>query len=234
MARSIGRLMGWELSIPDHTRLARRAQSLTVNIARRQRSGPVHVVVDSTGLKIYGEGEGKVRGPGAGHRRTWRKVHWAFDADAKEVIGVEVTTEEWTDGEVFEGLRDQIEGDIAQVDGDGAYDSRGVYGAALERGAQGAVPPREKAVPWEADQPRTQALADIGEQGLPEWKKSVGDHRRSIAENGMYRFKPLFGDRLASRLFETQVTEVHARVAALNVMTYLGMPSSVRVGVTLS
>jgi hypothetical protein len=234
LARSIVRWLGLELSIPDHTVLSRRAQTLTVNIPRRQRTGPVHVVVDSTGLKIYGEGEWKVRRHGAGQRRTWRQVHLAFDADVKDVIGVEVTTEEWTDGEVFEGLLDQIEGDIAQVDGDGAYDSRGVYDAALERGAKVAVPPRENAVPWEADHPRTQALAEIAEQGLPEWKKSVGYHRRSIAENGMYRFKQLFGDRLASCLFETQVTEVHARVAALNVMTYLGMPSSVRVGITLS
>ena len=78
------------------------------------------------------------------------------------------------------------------------------------------------------------ALATIAEQGLPAWKQAVGYHRRSLAENGIYRFKQLFGERLASRLFETQVTEVHVRVAALNVMTYLGMPVSVPVGVTLS
>jgi hypothetical protein len=234
LAGSIVRLMGLALPIPDHTLLSRRAQTLTVQIPRRQRAGPMHVVVDSTGLKIYGEGEWKVRWHGAGKRRTWRKVHLAFDAEVKDVLAVEVTTEAWTDGEVFQGLLDQIEGDIAQVDGDGAYDTRGVYNAALERDATVAVPPRENAVPWEADHPRTQALATIAEQGLPAWKQAVGYHRRSLAENGIYRFKQLFGERLASRLFETQVTEVHVRVAALNVMTYLGMPVSVPVGVTLS
>jgi hypothetical protein len=234
LAGSIVRLMGLALPIPDHTLLSRRAQTLTVRIPRRQRAGPIHVGVDSTGLKIYGEGEWKVRRHGAGKRRTWRKVHLAFDAEVKDALAVEVTTEAWTDGEVFQGLLDQIEGDLAQVDGDGAYDTRGVYNAAMERDATVAVPPRENAVPWEADHPRTQALATIAEQGLPAWKQAVGYHRRSLAENGIYRFKQLFGERLASRLFETQVTEVHVRVAALNVMTYLGMPVSVPVGVTLS
>lgn len=234
LAGSIVRLMGLTLPIPDHTLLSRRAQTLTVQIPRRQRAGPIHVVVDSTGLKIYGEGEWKVRRHGAGKRRTWRKVHLAFDAKVKDALAVEVTTEAWTDGEVFQGLLDQIEGDIAQVDGDGAYDTCGVYDAAMERDATVAVPPRENAVPWEADHPRTQALAAIAAPGLPAWKQAVGYHRRSLAENGIYRFKQLFGERLASRLFETQVTEVHVRVAALNVMTYLGMPVSVPVGVTLS
>lgn len=234
LAGSIVRLMGLTLRIPDHTLLSRRAQTLTVQIPCRQRAGPIHVVVDSTGLKIHGEGEWKVRRHGAGKRRTWRKVHLAFDAEVKDALAVEVTTEAWTDGEVFQGLLDQIDEDIAQVDGDGAYDTRGVYDAAMERDATVAVPPRENAVPWEADHPRTQALATIAEQGLPAWKQAVGYHRRSLAENGIYRFKQLFGERLASRLFETQVTEVHVRVAALNVMTYLGMPVSVPVGVTLS
>jgi len=89
-------------------------------------------------------------------------------------------------------------------------------------------------VPWEQGHPRTQALADIAEHGRKEWKKRAGYHRRSLAENAMYRLKQLFGDRLASRLFGTQVTEVHVRIAAMNTMTYLGMPVSVRVGSAVS
>jgi hypothetical protein len=222
------------LPIPDHTHMSRRARTLQVAIPRQARQGPVHVVVDSTGLKIFGEGEWKVRQHGAGKRRTWRKVHFAVDADARDVIGVEVTTTEWMDCEVFEGLLDQVEGRIGQVDADGAYDTRAVYEAGMARGAEVVVPPRENAAPWEADHPRTRALADIAERGLAEWKEATGYHRRSLAENAIYRFKQIFGDRLASRLFETQVTEVHARVAAMNLMTYLGMPVSVRVGVAAS
>jgi len=234
LAGSIVRLLGVALSIPDHTLLSRRAKTLTVQMPRHPRTGPIHVVVDSTGLKVYGEGEWKVRQHGTGQRRTWRKVHVAVDADVKEVLAVEVTTEQWSDGEVFAGLLEQIDGAIAQVDGDGAYDTRGVYAAAGERGVPVAVPPRDNAVPWEADHPRTQALAAIAAQGLSAWKRAVGYHRRSLAENAIYRLKQRFGDRLASRRFETQVTEVHVRVAALNIMTYLGMPVSVPVGVISS
>ena len=230
-ARSLMRLMELPLPIPDHTQMSRRSQTLQVVIPHQAREGPVHVVVDSTGLKIFGEGEWKVRQHGAGKRRTWRKVHFAVDADAKDVIGVEVTTTQWMDCEVFEGLLGQVEGRIGQVDADGAYDTREVYGAGMARGAEVVVPPRENAVPWEEDHPRTLALAAIAEQGLEGWKESTGYHRRSLAENAFYRFKQLFGDRLASRLFETQVTEVHARVAAMNTMTALGMPVSVRIGV---
>jgi len=161
-------------------------------------------------------------------------VHLAVDADVKEVLAVEVTTEPWTDSEVLAGLLEQIDDPIGHVRGDGAYDTQEVYTVAGERGATVTIPPRANAVPWAPDHPRTPALAAIAADGLPAWKQVVGDHRRSLAENAMYRFKQLFGERLASRLFETQVTEVQVRVAALNVMTDLGMPVSVPRRVILS
>jgi len=116
----------------------------------------------------------------------------------------------------------------AQIDG--AYDMREAYAIAAERDAVLVVPPRDNAVAWEDGHPRNEALAQIQEKGMATWKNKSGYHRRSIAENAMYRLKQLFGDKLASRVFETQVVEVHARIAAMNVMTYLGMPVSVRVG----
>lgn len=230
--RSLMRLMSLALPVPDHTQLSRRAKALRVAVPCRPRTGPVHLVADSTGLKVYGEGEWKVRQHGAGKRRTWRKVHLAVDGGERDVVGVEVTTEEWADCEVFEGLLGQVEGNIEQIDADGAYDTRAAYDAAAARGARLVVPPRENAVPWEEGHPRNRALEDIAKHGRKEWKKTAGYHRRSLAENAMYRLKQLFGDRLASRLFETQVTEVHARIAAMNTMTYLGMPVSVCVGTT--
>ncbi len=233
-ARSLMRLLGLAFPVPDHTQMSRRAQRLQVAIPRRERPGPGHLVVDSTGLKVYGEGEWTVRQHGAGKHRTWRKVHLAVDGNAKDVIGVEVTTVEWADGEVFEGLVEQVEGSTEQIGGDGAYDTRKAYDVAASRVARLVVPPRENAVAWEDGHPRNDALEQIAEQGIATWKQASGYHRRSIAENAMYRLKQLFGDSLASRLFETQVTEVHARIAAMNVMTYLGMPISVRVGITPS
>ena len=99
-----------------------------------------------------------------------------------------------------------------------------------QRGARLAVPPRSNAVPWEDGHLRNEAIACIAEQGRKHWKKSTNYHQHSLAENAMYRLKQLFGDRLSARLFETQVTEVHVRIAVMNIMTSLGMPVSVRVG----
>ena len=90
-------------------------------------------MIDSTGLKIFGEGEWKVRQHGAGKRRTWPKVHFAVDANLRYVIGVEVTTADVADCEVFERLLEQIEGLIAQVDCDGTYDTHEVYTAGMAR-----------------------------------------------------------------------------------------------------
>ncbi|MDQ5909874.1 MAG: hypothetical protein QG599_1969 [Pseudomonadota bacterium] len=137
LAGSIVQLMGVTLSIPDHTLMSRRAKALTVPIPRPSRRGPIDVVVDSTGLKVYSEGEWKVRQQGAGKRRTWRKVHWAVDADIKDVLAVEVTTEPWIDSKVFAGLLEQIADPISYARADGAYDTHGVY-AAGERGALNA------------------------------------------------------------------------------------------------
>ena len=232
--RSLVQLMGLDLRIPDHTSLSRRAKTLTVVIPRRTDIDPLHIVIDSTGLKVYGEGEWKVRQHGVSKRRTWIKVHLAVDSAILDVVGVEVTIPEWTDAEVFEDLLDQIEGDIEQIDADGAYDTRAVYEAACKRNARLIVPPRDNAIPWEEGHPRTEALAHIAEQGIKAWKKSTHYHQRSLAENAMYRLKQLLGDRLASRLFETQVTEVHVRIAAMNIMTSLGMPVSVRLGAVVS
>ncbi|MBK5965599.1 IS5/IS1182 family transposase [Thiocystis minor] len=232
--RSLIRLMGLDLPIPDHTHLSRRVRTLVVQIPRQERTGPIPVVVDSTGLKVFGEGEWKVRQHGAGKRRTWIKVHLAVDADVKDVIGVEVTTAAWTDGEVVGDLVDQVDGVIAQIDADGADDTREADDVAAQHQATLVVPPRENAVAWEADHPRAQALAAIQEKGVVQWKQDAGDHRRSLAENAMYRLKQIFGEAVASRIFESQVNEVHARIATMNQMTDLGMPISVRVGVAVS
>ena len=233
-ARSLMTLMHLDYDVPDHTHMSRRAKTLQVEIPRRARREPMHVVVDSTGLKMYGEGEWKVRKHGESKRRRWIKVHLAIDAAVKDTVAVEVTTEDWADCEVFAGLIDQIEGDIEQIDGDGAYDTREAYDVSKQRDAKLVVPPRENAILWEEGHPRNEALKHIEAKGLADWKKASGYHQRSLAENAMYRLKQLFGDRLASRLFETQVVEVHARIAAMNIMTYLGMPVSVRVGPTIA
>ncbi len=120
LLKSLMRLCQLDLPVPDHTHLSRRASTLTVQIPRRPRSGPVPIVVDSTGLKVFGEGEGKVRQHGIGKRRTWRKIHLAVDEAAKDIIGFEVTTANWHDSEVLADLLEPVEGDVSPVSADGA------------------------------------------------------------------------------------------------------------------
>ncbi len=196
--KSLMRLNGLDLPVPDHTHMSRRAAQLAVKIPRRPRTGPVHVVVDSTGLKIFGEGEWKVRQHGVGKRRTWRKIHLAVDEAEKDIIGIEVTTADWGDNEVLPELLAQVEGAVAQVSADGAYDTEGCHRSIAERGAKATIPPRDGAVPWGGDHPRDAILQAIAERGRDGWKDDSHYHRRSLAENMMFRLKQL-GERLFSR-----------------------------------
>jgi transposase len=229
LARSLFALLDTALPVPSYSTLSRRAAEVEVALGALPRSGPLHLVVDSSGFKVYGEGEWKVRQHGVGKRRTWRKIHLAVDESAKDIIGIEVTTAEWGDSEVFAPLLAQVDGEVSQVSGDGTYDTQGTHAAIAARGAKATIPPREGAVAWGGEHPRDAILAEIAAKGRPRWKQDAGYHRRSLAENMMYRLKQL-GERLFSREFDRQVVEAHVRVAILNQFTYLGMPQSVRVG----
>ena len=233
-SRSIMKQMNLELRIPDHTTMSRRACHVKVNIPKKARSEPIHLVIDSTGLKIYGEGEWKIRKHSKSQRRRWIKVHLGVDAAEKDVLAVEVTEDDCHDAEMFEKLVEQVDDAIECIYGDGAYDTRKAYDVADKKKANLLVPPRENAVFWENGHPRNTALFLILMMGLTCWKVATGYHKRSIAENTMYRLKQLFGASLASRKLATQRSEVHAQLAAMNIMTYLGMPISVRVGLNLS
>lgn len=229
LLKSLMRLCALNLPVPDHTHMSRRAAALEVKRPRRPRKGGTHVVVDSTGLKIFGEGEWKVRQHGVGKRRTWRKIHLAVDETEKDIIGIEVTTADWGDSEVFPDLLAQVDGQVSQVSADGAYDTEGTHTAIAEREAKATIPPRDGAVEWGNNHPRDAILAEIAAKGREGWKEDSGYHRRSLAENMMYRLKQL-GDRLFSRTFDRQDAEGHVRAAIINQFTYLGMPRSVRTG----
>ncbi|MCP4363804.1 MAG: IS5 family transposase [Planctomycetes bacterium] len=224
---SLFALLGLALSCPDYTLFSKgRGRQLQVAIARRLPKGPVDIVVDSTGLKVYGEGEWKVRKHGVSKRRTWRKLHLGINPDNHDIVMVELTKETVSDCEVFPDLMEQL-GDqpIGQVSGDGAYDNHPCYDAILERGGTPVIPPRKDAVEWEADHPRTQAVkACKTAEGRKDWKRQSGYHRRSLSETAMYRYKQLIGPMLRARAFATQQVEVHAAVAVLNRINTLGMP----------
>ena len=191
-------------------------------------------MVDSTGLKVYGEGEWKVRKHGASKRRTWRKLHLAQDVATGELEAVELTTSAATDAETVKPLLAQIAHPICQLGGDGAYDQVQVYDALEARQIKPLIPPQSNAVIWinelgeDLMHPRNETVKLIDELGLATWKQQSGYHRRSLAETGMFRWKTLFGERLQSRLLVNQQVEVRLKAACLNRFTRLGMPKTVK------
>ena len=201
----------------------------------RKGKGPLHLVLDSTGLKVYGEGEWKVRKHGYSKRRTWRKLHLAIDAETHEIQAVAVTEAGVDDAEMVGDLLEPIDREIAAAAGDGAYDKRKVYRVLEPRTGRILIPPRSNARIWKhgnASGPplaRDENLRAIRRSGRKAWKRESGYHVRSLAETGVYRMKAIFGGHLTSRRPECQVTEGTVRARALNIMTHLGMPQSERV-----
>jgi hypothetical protein len=232
MAGSLIRLAGLDWLVPHYSTLSRRQKNLTVAIPYRPRGGPLHLVIDSTGLKVLGEGEWKVRRHGADKRRVWRKVHLVIDADSHEVRAVEMTDHRHGDGEIVPGLLAQLPKveRIGIISGDGAYDTRGVYEASAAREAALVVPPRRNGKPWEARTTgaaeRNESLRTIKRLGRRLWKRWSGYHRRNLAETAMSRLKRL-GERLSARDPARQVAEVQIRCAILNTFNALGMPDTV-------
>src|SRR5438128_2471425 len=232
LMQSIMKLLGLDLPVIDYSQLSRRCATLEVVLPRRQKNEPLHMVVDSTGVKVFGEGEWKVRQHGYTKRRTWRKLHLGADESSGEIVAAMVTTNDIADSQVLEELLEQVEEEIEQVSGDGAYDKRNCYEAIRKRKAKAAIPPRRDAKIWQHGNSkeerliRDENLRRIRQVGRKAWKHEVGYHRRSLAETQMYRVKTIFGDRVSARQFAGQATQVLVRCAALNQMTHLGMPDS--------
>lgn len=234
--RSIFAKLRISLSVPDHTTLSRRSKGLKVTLPKKA-SGHIDIVMDSTGLKIYGEGEWKVRTRGKSKRRTWRKLHIGADPESGEIEAVALTENSVDDAEMVEPLLDQIDQPIDHFAGDGSYDKRKVYDSLNRHAPQTEVliPPRKNAHIWQHANThaerlkRDENLRAVRKLGRKAWKDNSGYHMRSLAETSMFRFKTIFGDRLSARLLETQTTQALICCAALNRMTHLGMPDSYKV-----
>jgi IS5 family transposase len=232
---SLFRLMNIELKAPDHSTLSRRLGKLSVTLPVIPKDKAVHVVVDSTGVKVYGEGEWKTRQHGVSKRRTWRKLHLGVDEATGEILAVVVTTNDYHDCEVLPDLLDQIPQAIEQVSGDGAYDTFDCYDAIEQRQAKSGIPPRKDAKIHQhgnrkaPPHPRDKNLRRIRKVGRKRWKQESHYHRRSLAETAMFRFKAIFGGTLRSRQFDNQAVELFLQCAALNRMIQLGKPESYKV-----
>lgn len=227
--RSLLTLAQVDLPVPDYSTLSRRRQTLTVPLPRALPTEPLHVVIDSTGLKIFGEGEWKARQHGVSKRRTWRKIHLGIDEATHTILACVVTTNSVADGDTLPAVLSQIPEPIRQVTADGAYDWASCYAAILARHAQAIIPPRVDAVLHpEADWAvRSATVARVAQIGRAAWKQEAGYHRRSLAETAMSRLKTIFGSALTSRTLAGQHTEAAIRCAALNRISHLGLPHAV-------
>jgi transposase len=226
---SIMKMMKINLAVPDFSTLSRRKRKLEIVLPRRRKNEPIHLIVDATGLKVYGEGEWKVRQHGYLKRRTWRKLHIGIDEETGEIVAATATLSTISDKETLHDLLDQIEEPIDKVTGDGGYDYADDYEAIAGKGAQAVIPPRRNARIHKRDKrfaARNKNIRRIRAVGRKKWKKESLYHRRSLVETTMYRLKVIFGDRLRGRTFESQAVEMFIRCSILNRMTALGMPDS--------
>jgi hypothetical protein len=244
---SLLRLVGLDWTVPDFSTLSRRQKTLAVNIPYRGSKGPLHLLIDSTGIKIEGEGEWHARKHGGPKRRVWRKIHLGIDEETLEIRAVEITGSHIGDAPVLPDLLKQIPAheQIGSVTADGAYDTRKCHDAIADRGAHAVIPPRKNAKPWKtvtagalaivlgpmADNgsPRNEALRASKYLGRALWRRWSGYHRRSRVETKMHCVK-LLGQRLMARDFDRQVAELQVRIAVLNGYTALGIPVTEAVG----
>jgi len=233
-SKSIIKLMGFEVEVPCYTQICRRSKELEIDIEVPKSKTPIYVVVDSTGLKVYGEGEWKTRKHGISKRRTWRKLHLGVDEKTGFIHAQVLTENSKGDGDAqqVKSLLEQIESPIDKFSGDGAYDTYEIWTLLKDSGIEGIIPPQENAVYWVdeheelLDLDRNKVLEKIESTSRKEWKKTSAYHRRSLSETAMMRFKIIFGSTLYSKIFEKQKTEAAIKIKCLNKMTALGMPNS--------
>ena len=229
--RSLAKLLNADIAIPDFTSLAKRAVKLGIDIDVTKYHGKIDVVVDSTGLKVFGEGEWKVKKHGWAKHRTWRKLHLMIDPATHQIVAELLTDNGVHDSQVVKTLLNETENEIGRFYGDGAYDPWEVRDELEGRGIEQVIPPREDAVLQNRKDGRRKerdaAIRAISKSGRKKWKARIGYHRRSLSETGMDRMKTIFGGNLKNRKLENQKTEVRLRCKLLNKLSTFGMPKSV-------
>lgn len=230
LGRALAQLMEAAITIPDFTSLAKRAAKLGVSLDVRKTKEPIDVVVDSTGLKVFGEGEWKVRQHGVDKRRTWRKLHLTVDPATQEIVAELLTENSGHDADQVQPLLNQVARSVKTFYGDGAYDKWKVYDHLAAGEITPIIPPQHNAKIKRHGNaaieplPRDEAIRGIRRQGRAGWKREVGYHRRSLGETAMYRMKTCFGNVLKNRTLPNQKTETRIRCKILNKFTQLGLP----------
>ena len=234
MVASLLKLAGLDWPVPDFSTLCRRQKTLAVQIPYRRADGPLNLLVDSTGIKLLGDGEWQTRKHGVQGRRQWRKVHLAMDPARSDIRAVEFTPSRDGDSPVLPDLLSQIPADeqIGTVTADGAYDTRRCHSAIIARDAIPIIPIRRNGRLWKEDcaaaRARNDTLRATRHYGRAFWKRWTGYHARSRVEARMRCLKS-FGERIAARDPDRQTAEIHIRIALMNRFNALGTAEIVRV-----
>lgn len=220
-----------ELQVPSYTQIQRRSSGIEIDIRiRKGTKQNLDVVIDSTGLKVYGEGEWKVRKHGWNKHRTWRKIHVASDGKDLEIVSVVTTGNEVDDATAGIEVVEQIEESIGRIIGDGGYDKK-KFREGISQQIEQIIPPQKNAVlsTDEKMNQRNEAIKSIEELGREKWKKEIGYHIRSKSEVNMFRYKMAFTEKMSSRNPKNEITEVNLKCKILNKFVAIGMPKSVKV-----
>ena len=200
--RSLLSLMDVDLEAPDHTTVSRRSQHLNVGLHFVPIEDPIHLIVDSTGLSIVGEGEWAAAKHGGHGKRGWKKLHLGVDRSGVIVVGA-LTDGNADDAKTAQRLIDQVHGDIASFTADAAHDTNAIYDTAAVRGAEVVIPPAKSSTRSRRRRSRSSArdrtIMSVKEVGRRRWKKESGYHRQARVENTFFRCKAIIGDRLAAR-----------------------------------
>lgn len=225
LLESILCLLKVELHSPHYSLFCKRAKEAADNLPKLSNRRPTDLIIDSSGLKVAGEGEWKVKIHGSEKRRGWIKLHIGIDPKTQEVIALEVTDDKTADSQVLPLLVDKAPKSVTKVLADGAYDGASCRGHLLKKQIEACIPPRRKGRQREGDayNERNSDLKVIellggDEEAFKLWKTLVGYHKRSLVETAFSRLKRLFGDRLNNKTFKNLQAETTYRCHALNRM----------------
>ena len=234
---SIVEMLNLKVGVPSYTQICRRMKQLKISpelLKRHTRGEHIHIAFDSSGLKVYGEGEWKVRQHGWGKHRTWQKIHLGVDAGTNEILCQALTTNSIDDAAMvaplFEKTPAKIKRRINEVSADGAYDKQKVYQPLERLKIKPIIPPRKDARIIKhgnsrgKPHARDENLRYIRKHGKAKWKRMRHYHKRNKSETAMFRIKTIFSDKLQSRTIERQEVEMAITCKMLNRMTHCGMP----------
>jgi IS5 family transposase len=229
LAMDLLKILGLDLTCPHYSTLSRRAKTLQIDLGVRKTEGPIHLLVDSTGVKVAGEGEWKTRQWKAEYHRTWIKLHLGLDRNSGQIMAAVVTDAKGGDPDHFPDVLDAVEGDIEKVGADGIYDSIDNFRRIAERGATPIIPARINAAirPEPEAAARNAVVAEMDrlwddETGDARWKVESGYHARSRIESEMFRYKQVIGDSVSTKNLASQTVEVLLGCRILNQFRELG------------